>query len=82
MQNFQDLVGHIFWAVEIGRVDTLLEISFLSSYLSMPHIGHLNHFLYIFGYLKSHQKMKLGFYPERPAINEDCFQDYDWAEFH
>jgi hypothetical protein len=41
IQRFQELIGQLRWAVEIGRVDILLETSLLSSYLAMPRAGHL-----------------------------------------
>ena len=48
----------------------------------MPHTGDLEQAIYVFGYLKSHPKRKLDFYPAHPAINENRFQDCDWVEFY
>jgi hypothetical protein len=56
VQYFQELIGVLRWAVEIGRVDILLEVSLLSTYLAMPREGHLEQALHIFGYLKIHPK--------------------------
>jgi hypothetical protein len=82
VQRFQELIGQLRWAVEIGRVDILLEVSLLSSYLAMPRVGHLEQALHIFGYLKLHPKRKLAFDPAHPAINENRFQQCDWTEFY
>ena len=41
LQLFQELIGILRWAVEIGRVDILLEVSLLSSHLALPRVGHL-----------------------------------------
>jgi hypothetical protein len=82
VQRFQELIGQLHWAVEIGRVDILLETSPLSSYLAMPRVGHLKQALHIFGYLKTHPKRKLGFDPAHPAINENRFQKCDWTELY
>ena len=82
VQRYQELIGQLRWAVEIGRVDILLETSLLSSYLAMPRVGHLEQALHIFGYLKSHPKRKLGFDPTHPSINENRFQQCDWKEFY
>jgi hypothetical protein len=82
VQRFQELIGQLRWAVEIGRVDILLETSLLSSYLAMPRAGHLEQALHIFGYLKSHPKRKIGFDPSHPGINENRFQKCDWEEFY
>jgi hypothetical protein len=82
VQRFQELIGQLRWAVEIGRVDILLETSRLSSYLAMPRVGHLEQAFHIFGYLKTHPKRKLAFDPVHPAIDENRFQKCDWTEFY
>ena len=82
VQRFQELIGQLRWAVEIGRVDILLETSLLSSHLAMPRVGHLEQAIHIFGYLKTHPKRKLAFDPAHPAINENRFQKCDWTEFY
>jgi hypothetical protein len=82
VQRFQELIGQLRWAVEIGRVDILLETSLLSSYLAMPRVGHLAPALHIFGDLKPPPKRKLAFDPAHPAIDENRFQKCDWTEFY
>ena len=82
VQRFQELIGQLRWAVEIGRVDILLETSLLSSYLAMPRAGHLEQALHIFGYLKTHPKRKIAFDPAHPDIDENRFQKCDWTEFY
>ena len=82
VQRFQELIGQLRWAVEIGRVDILLETSLLSSYLAMPRVGHLEQAIHILGYLETHPKRKLAFDPAHPAINENRFQKCDWTEFY
>ena len=42
VQHFQELIGQFFWAVNIGRIDIILKISLMSSYLDMPRIGNLD----------------------------------------
>ena len=41
LQVYQELIGILRWAVDIGRVDILLEVSLISSQLALPHVGHL-----------------------------------------
>jgi hypothetical protein len=36
----QSLFGVLQWCVELGRVDICLEVSMMSSYLTMPREGH------------------------------------------
>jgi hypothetical protein len=69
VQRFQELIGQLRWAVEIGRVDILLE-TLLSSYLGMPQVGHLEQAFHIFGYLKTHPKRKIRSDPSHFEINE------------
>ena len=70
------------WAVEIGRIDILLETSFMSAHLALPKIGHLEQVIHIFGYLKQNSKKKIAFDPEHPQIDERRFQKYDWYDFY
>ena len=74
MQRYQDLIIQLRWAVDIRRLEILLETLPLSSYLAMPRVGHLEQAYHIFGYLKAHPKRKLVFDPEHTAINENRFQ--------
>jgi hypothetical protein len=86
VQRFQELIGQLRWAAEIGRVDVLLEASSLSSHLAMPRVGHLEQAFHTFGCLKSHPKRKLAFGPAHPSIHpsihENRSQRCDWTEFH
>jgi hypothetical protein len=79
---FQELIGILRWACEIGRVDILLEVALLSAYLANPREGHLEAALHIFGYLKHHPKRKIAFDPDHPAIHPSRFQSYDWHDFY
>ncbi len=49
---FQHLMGVMDWMVEIGCVDIMVEVSMLSSHLTLPRKGHLEAALHIMGYLK------------------------------
>ena len=42
VQQYQELIGLLRWAAEIGRLNIPLEMSLLSRYLAMPQIGHLD----------------------------------------
>ena len=69
IQYFQELIGVLQWACEIGRVDILLETYLLSTHFASPRIAHLEQVFHIFGYLKDSSKRELGFYPGHPNIN-------------
>jgi Reverse transcriptase (RNA-dependent DNA polymerase) len=75
------LIGVLRWAVELGRVDILLEVSLMSTYMAMPREGHLQMLYRMFAYLKASSR-KLGFDPRHPFISERRFKQYDWHDFY
>ena len=79
---FQELIGVLRWAIEIGRADILLEVALLSSQLAAPRVGHMEQVYHIFGYLKKHPKRKLYMDPDHPEISENRFKKFDWEDFY
>jgi hypothetical protein len=79
---FQELIGVLHWATEIGRVDILLEVSLLSQYQASPREGHLEQVLQIFAFLKKHPKPFMYMSPELPSFDhgEDFAEIYHDAE--
>lgn len=74
---YQELIGALRWATELGGVDVLLEVSLLSQYQACPREGHMEQLLRIFGFLKYHQKMSLYMDPQIPnldtsMVRSDC----------
>ena len=82
VQTYQELIGVLRWACELGRVDVLLEMVLLSQHLAMPRMGHLDQVYHIFGYLKHNPKRKLAFDPTQPDISEKLFTEYEWFDFY
>jgi hypothetical protein len=82
IQYFQELIGILRWACELGRVDIATEISLLSSHLALPRVGHLQQVYHIFGYLKAKPKRTLAFDPHHPDIDENRFVKHDWHDFY
>ena len=72
IQYFQELIGVLRWAREIGRVDILLETCLLSTNFASPCIGHLEQVFHIFGYLKDSSKRKPGFDPGHQNMDGTC----------
>ena len=79
---YQELIGILRWAVELGRVDIHYEISLLSSHLAAPRIGHLHQVIHVFSYLKKYPKLTLCFDPTYADIDPGRFQKCDWHEFY
>ena len=77
LQWYQELIGQLRWAVELGRVDILLEVALLSQHLALPREGHLEQVLHVMGYLKEHKKMRLLFDSSQPQMDERWFKAYD-----
>ena len=83
VQYYQELIGILRWAAEIGGVDILLQTSLMSSYLALPRIGHPEQLYHsMFGYLKIYPKHKLVFDPTHPKIDERRFVKHDWTDFY
>ena len=82
LQWYQEIIGSLRWAVEIGRVDILLETSLMSSYLALPREGQLEQVLHMVGYLKEHKKMRLMFDSNKPFTDERWLREYDWFDFY
>jgi hypothetical protein len=82
LQHYQEQIGVLRWAVEIGRLDILLEVALLSSHLALPRKGHLEQVYHIFAYLKQSPRRRLYLDPDYPIISENRFEKYDWTDFY
>jgi hypothetical protein len=71
---YQELIGILGWATEIGRVDILHEVSLLSQYQANPREGHLEQLLHIFAFLRKHPKLTLYMSPELPQMDYGDFR--------
>ena len=78
-QQYQQLIGMLRWAVELGRVDIVFEVSLLSSHLALPREGHLDAAYGIFGYLAKHLESNLVFDDKQVDINHEVFHHTDWT---
>ena len=78
---YQEMIGMLRWAIELGRVDIHLEVSLLSAYQAAPRQGHLDELLHIFGFLKKHPDLTLYFNPDLPMIPPEIFTGDDSSTF-
>ena len=74
IQYYQELIGMLRWATELGRVDVLHEVALLSQYQAAPRQGHIEQVFHIWGYLKKDPKLTLYFDPERPMLDYSIFK--------
>ena len=63
--------------VDLGRVDICVELSMLSSCLSIPREGHLRELFHVFSYLKKHHNTEMVFDTSVPDFDSDKFQRQD-----
>ena len=82
LQLYQELIGSLRWAVEISRMDILLETSILSNHLALPREGHLENVFHTVGYLKRRKKLRLLFDSGYPTTKEKFFKKCDWFDFY
>ena len=76
---YQSLIGILRWIVELGRVDVCLEVSMMSSHLTLPRECHLEQVLHIFSYLKKYHNTELVYDLSDPVVDENDFERRDWA---
>ena len=77
---YQQQVGVLRWAVELGRIDICCEVSMMAAYCAAPRVGHLEAVLHIFSYLSSHGKSKLIMDDSYAKLEEAPKQD--WRDFY
>ena len=82
VKRYQEIIGSLRWAIELGRVDILLETSLLSKYVASPRMGHLEQAYHIIGYLKQNNKLRLMFDSSQPPISDKLFKRHDWYDFY
>jgi hypothetical protein len=74
-QFYQEMMGMLRWAIELGRVDICTEVAMLSSYQASPRRGHQEEALHIFTFLKHKPKLTLYFDPALPRIDPETFNN-------
>jgi hypothetical protein len=73
-QYFQELIGMLRWATELGRVDILHEVLILSQYQASPREGHMEQIMHIFSFLKNKPKLSIYMDPSLPIIEYGDFR--------
>ena len=77
VQRYQELIGVLRWAAELGCIDILIATAMLSTYMAVPRKGHLEQVYHVFRYLKTNSKRHLFFDPRHPDIDECTFSSYE-----
>ena len=80
IQEYQQFIRVAHWAVELGRIDILFEVSLLSSHMAMPRKGHFEALMNIFAYLDKHPNAGLVFDDDTPEIRHQTVPETDWLQ--
>ena len=70
----EELIRVLRWATEIGRVDILLKVPFLSQYSTSPRKGHFEWLLHILAFLRTRPKSMLYLSPQLPLMDFGAIQ--------
>eukprot|EP00957_Ditylum_brightwellii_P054397 4121483-Ditylum_brightwellii.AAC.1 len=65
--------------VELDRINIYLEVSLMSSHLTMPREGHMAEVFRIFAHLRNYYNNKLVFDPSDLVVDELAFEQRDWT---
>ena len=79
---FMSLMGILRWAIELGRIDIMVEAGLLSRFQAAPREGHLEQLFHIFAYLKNHNNSRLVFDYTQPTFTNLNDSVVDWQEFY
>ena len=79
---YQSQVGILHWAMELGRVDIITEVSTLASQMAMPREGHLEAIFHVFAYLNIKHNSRLVLDPAYPVIPQNTFHTHEWTNFY
>ena len=80
--QFQNLIGVLRWAVELGRLDIYTEVALLSQHLALPRVGHLEAAYHIFAYLMKHEASRIIFDSTDQEPADPKYHKPDWSAFY
>lgn len=84
--RYQQIIGGLRWAVELGRVDINVDVAIMSQYLAAPREGHLEAAYDIIRYLSVRPDRRLLMSPKRIPYTEAITKSFnttaDWKEFY
>jgi hypothetical protein len=77
---YQQKIGVLRWAVEMGQINKTTEVSMLAAYCAAPRMGHFNAMLHIFVFLKLHPRSRLVFDESYVPLKQEPSKDL--SEFY
>jgi hypothetical protein len=80
--RYRQIIGILRWAIKLGRIDILTEVSLLSQYQADPQEGHLEALYWIINYLHRYPMQRLILNHTMPEVDESVFCHGDWKDFY
>jgi hypothetical protein len=77
---YQQQIGVLRWAVELGRIDITAEVSMLAAFTAAPRVGHFSALMHMFSYLEHHNRSRVVF--DDTYVNVTDEVEYDWEAFY
>jgi hypothetical protein len=77
---YQQQIGVLRWAVELGRIDICAEVSIMSAFNAAPREGHLAAVMHIFAWMKCHSRSKVVLDPD--YVTHEEVEKPEWTEFY
>jgi hypothetical protein len=71
IRYYQELIGILRWAIELGRVDIATEVLLLSSHLALPRAGLLQQVSHIFDFKSFNAVMRSAICTESQDTTEE-----------
>jgi len=81
-QRYQAYIGILRWALELGRVDIVLEVSLMSLFNALPREGHLEALYHMFAYLAKADRHSIVFDASPPDLTPSSMVTTDWTDFY
>ena len=79
---FQTSIGVLRRMTEFVRINKIINMSSLSSYLMLPREGHMNAAVHVMAYVGQTYDSRLVYDLSYPEINHSVFKRCDWSEFY
>ena len=77
--QYQQLIGILQWLIELGHIDIITQVLFLSSFNVSPLEGHLETAYCVFEYLYSQKTVgRVVFNDNMPKVKEEQFKEVNW----
>jgi Reverse transcriptase (RNA-dependent DNA polymerase) len=79
-QQFQSLIGALQWSVSIVWCDVTTAVMTMSSFCAMPHLRHMTHVKWMYGYLSKMKDSIIHIRTGEPDYSARPDQEFNWGK--